>query len=478
VAIIIIIERSTLNLDQSHSTATAQYHSPVTMSISLLNASSFDPTVKEEDDDIIVEAEMSCQFIHNSDHNNNNNNNNDYSTMPIPETTATTTTTTNNNNVNENAAEETFPVTHTENKNYDDEIQIGDHVYQWRHLLGIPCVFQHHGIVMDVIRDHQGKTIKLTIADFSNVETNNKCNRQQKRNKKQKPKQNDKETTVIIHNNQPTDSESTTTISSPLDCHTKQEGENINLLPTLDHNNNNTNNNNTSSNNDKNNNNSKEPSVSTSTTNPKRRLSLAQKGIVRAYTDTNKWYRVHYQAPWWKRQVYRSGTATKAKSDPLGMVLARVNFIIHHPHLLPDYHVLHANCECVAFWCKTGRWSTLQASRFLELTTAGQVKSSATLAAAAAGATTTVTVPASGVWGWLGYTSTAQVSWMSLHPLAMPGLACYAVVTIAIPAMMYASAQRQWTTTTNFLTNAFWEWATEQPEIFAELITYWSDKDA
>jgi hypothetical protein len=139
---------------------------------------------------------------------------------------------------------------------------------------------------------------------------------------------------------------------------------------------------------------------------------------------------------------------------------------------------VNANCECVAFWCKTGRWSTLQASRFLELTAAGQVKSSATLAVAAAGTTSTVTVPASGVWGWLGYTTTAQVSWLSLHPMVIPGLACYAAVTIGIPAMVYASAHRQWRVTSQKLADAFWEWAMENPEIFAELITYWSDKGA
>lgn len=247
-----------------------------------------------------------------------------------------------------------------------EELQIGDHVYQWRSLAGVPWVFQHHGIVMDVVRsddiigdDENGKSrtktiVRLIIADFSNVETQN-----QKKKGPSKPSHQ-------LHQQQQAASgaaagqrESSTTLDGD-----KMEARERNTQ--------------------------KNSAVRRSSSS---RLSLAQEGIMRTYTDTDKWHKVHYQSKWWMRQVYRSGTCTKAKPDPVGLVLARVHFILQHPELLPDYHVFHANCECVAFWCKTGRWSTLQASTFLELTAAGQVKSSATLAAAAAGATQTVTVP-------------------------------------------------------------------------------------
>jgi hypothetical protein len=254
------------------------------------------------------------------------------------------------------------------------ELQVGDHVYQWRSLVGIPWVFQHHGIVMDVIRaddvdvhDGDGKTnseaiVKLVIADFSNVETNN-----QKKKIRSKP-----ERRLLVQQQQ--------TTSSGDGSRSKESLPSINQDTTgAQHDDTKTNHRNDTD---------KKSKRSSSS-----RLSLVQEGIMRTYTDTDKWHRVDYESNWWKRQVYRSGTCTKAKSDPVGLVLARVHFIIQNPHLLPDYHVVHANCECVAFWCKTGRWSTLQASTFLELTAAGQVKSSATLAAAAAGATQTVTVP-------------------------------------------------------------------------------------
>ena len=222
------------------------------------------------------------------------------------------------------------------------ELQVGDHVYQWRSLCGVPYMFQHHGIVMDIIKDEDGKPTRLTIADFSNVETK-ATKRKNSRSTKNQQQQADDST----QNN-----------------YAKQSAENDQLEPETEiiyHP-------------------SRQDEIESHTSNKignqssravSRRLSLEQEGIVRTYTDTDKWHKVRYQSGWWKCQVYRSGTATKAKSDPVGLVLARVNFILQHPEQLPDYHVVHANCECVAFWCKTGSWSTLQASSFLELTAAG-----------------------------------------------------------------------------------------------------------
>ena len=105
-----------------------------------------------------------------------------------------------------------------------------------------------------------------------------------------------------------------------------------------------------------------------------------------------------------------------------------------------------------------------------------QVKSTATIAATAAGTTANVTVPAAGIWGWFGMTTTQSVSWLSLHPMAIPGLACYAAVTVGVPAIMYVTAHKKWKETSQRLCDAFWESATENPEVFAECITHWSDR--
>lgn len=224
------------------------------------------------------------------------------------------------------------------------ELKVGDHVYQWRSLLGVPYMFQHHGIVLDIIYDEEGKPSRLTIADFSNVERKAKAKKNSKSISRSQSgdglSSTKEESTESLGDLSVSEDE----IIGP----SSSETQPANLAKT-----------NPSS------------TVKRSSSSSSRRLSLEQEGIVRTYTDTDKWHKVHYESGWWKRQISRSGTATDAKPDPVGLVLARVNYIMRHPEQLPDYHVLHANCECVAFWCKTGSWATLQGSSFLELTAAG-----------------------------------------------------------------------------------------------------------
>ena len=287
-------------------------------------------------------AELTCQFICDNNNNNSIKNNDNASTnekstnndisllvdqsieslqdvpMTSPDTTYCTDVTV------AALAPEVIPELESE------ELQVGDHVYQWRSLCGLPYAFQHHGIVMDIIDDEEGKPVRLTIADFSNVETKNQ-KKQQKQQKiqHQDSKQSIEESTRIKAS---TEIETTVLVDNPLLRQQQQQDEKI-----------------------------IQRRQSSSRSSSSTLLSLEQEGILSVYTDTDKWHKVQYQASWWKCQVYRSGTATNFKSDPVGMVLARVSFIMQHPELLPDYHVVHANCECVAFWCKTGKWSTLQA---------------------------------------------------------------------------------------------------------------------
>ena len=311
---------------------------------------------------------------------------------------------------------------------------------------------------------------KLIIADFSNVETkDDKAKKDSKKDSKKESKKSD----TITNDDDGIKSSDTNTREEPIHRNKEESDTEMAELPLQK-----------DDNNIKDDGNDAAASKQKDTRRKSRMSSLQQlksleqEGIMRAYTDTDKWHKVRYQTGFWKRQFSRSGTATGSKSDPLGLVLARVHFILQHPDQLPEYHVLHANCECVAVWCKTGHWSTLQGSSFLELTAAGQLKQSATIAATAAGSTATVTVPAAGIWGsWFGFQTTSTVSWLSLHPMAIPGLACYAAVTVGVPAMVYASAHKQWKETTERLSNAFWESATDNPEVFAECLTHWSEKE-
>ena len=88
------------------------------------------------------------------------------------------------------------------------------------------------------------------------------------------------------------------------------------------------------------------------------------------------------------------------KSDPVAIVLARVRYLLSHQKDLPPHHLFFSNSECMAVWCKTGRWSTLQASVYLSSTAAGNLKTSILAATGAAKATTVVTAPATGILGW------------------------------------------------------------------------------
>jgi hypothetical protein len=91
----------------------------------------------------------------------------------------------------------------------------------------------------------------------------------------------------------------------------------------------------------------------------------------------------------------RAGTFTAARSGPAGWVRARAEFLRLHPDVLPPYRTFASNAECVAVWCKTGTWATLQASSWLGMTALGQAKSAVTLAGAAGAAQ--ATVPAAGL---------------------------------------------------------------------------------
>jgi hypothetical protein len=375
-----------------------------------------------------------------------------------------------------------------------DDLQIGDHVYQWRSWIGIPGVFQHHGIVLDIQqvpaeeddndhfedgatedgkRDFEGAeseivgqenkerrrlVTQLTIADFSNIERLSKGGITS--------------ASAIASDTAPEVSHHVNISSSsnkhpiPKEDGTLNQDEETKEREPLAY--------------------AVDPNVATTTVtvtttelhglsshDKKSLFSLRQQGTLRVYptTNTKSWYKVQYEAPFWKRQICRAGTCTSAKSDPVGLVLARVHFILNHPHLIPAYHVLYANCECVAVWCKTGHWSTLQARSVLEYTAAGQAKSATTLAAAAAH--TQVTVPASGVWGWLGYTT--KMSLLTAQPMIVPALAGYGIVTVGAPALLYHTAKKHWRATTLELQAAFWEAALESPDDFSEnLMSEWS----
>jgi len=145
-------------------------------------------------------------------------------------------------------------------------------------------------------------------------------------------------------------------------------------------------------------------------------------------------------------------------SDPTHLVLSRVRYLLHDPAILPSHNIFYSNSECIAVWCKTGRWSTLQASIFLHSTAAGQLKSAATLATVVGTTTVTQVVPAGGVAGWFGMTTTTTVGLLSLQPWLIPVLAGYGLIAVGTPLFMMRKARVKWEENTEILTNGYQEW--------------------
>jgi len=134
------------------------------------------------------------------------------------------------------------------------------------------------------------------------------------------------------------------------------------------------------------------------------------------------------------------------KSDSAKLVLARTHFVLENEDLLPPYHVFYSNSECIAVWCKTGRWSTLQAAVYLVSSSLGFGKSATMI---------TVSVAAA-------------------HVVLLPALAVGGLAVMGAPLLYLKKSQEKWDRATRILTHEFWSRA--PPEVFVEAIEYWGSR--
>jgi len=157
------------------------------------------------------------------------------------------------------------------------------------------------------------------------------------------------------------------------------------------------------------------------------------------------WKKVRYGAPWTERVFRRPGTTSKALSDPVEIVLARAEFVMkrHRDALLSSYDLFQANCEHVAVWCKTGQFCSLQLGAVLHQSVA--LSTVPTVIASQA----TTTIPAAGLWGWLGYTTTVSLS------TTMPWLIPMTILGPAAVAGTSAFNLKRWKQTTERLNSSF-----------------------
>ncbi|GAX13367.1 hypothetical protein FisN_17Hh311 [Fistulifera solaris] len=157
---------------------------------------------------------------------------------------------------------------------------------------------------------------------------------------------------------------------------------------------------------------------------------------------SEEWHVVEYGAPTDLCQAAPPGTRTSAFCDCRRVVLARVDFLVKNPHVLPEYELLEANCECVAVWCKTGVWATTQVASVL--LDAAVKKAGVALAATGIAAALPITVPAEGLRGVAGLTT--QVSLLA----TAPWIPIVGVLAVGATALLLQSSNNKWRDRTNF----------------------------
>lgn len=141
----------------------------------------------------------------------------------------------------------------------------------------------------------------------------------------------------------------------------------------------------------------------------------------------------------------QSDPSTASKSDPAKIVLARVRFLLENEDdVLPAYHVFNSNSECIAVWCKTGRWSSLQSDVFWHTTAIGNAKS----------------------------TTLMGLSLAATQPWLIPALPVAAVAAIGTPYLVLRQSKKKCEEATRQLTDGFW--AQADPEVYVEAIETWS----
>ena len=94
--------------------------------------------------------------------------------------------------------------------------------------------------------------------------------------------------------------------------------------------------------------------------------------------------------------------------------------------------------------CKTGRWSTLQASVFLHSTAIGNAKSS----------------------------TVAGIGVAAANPFLIPLMAGIGIAAVGTPWLLLKVANDKWTEATVNLNDKFWMQA--KPEVFVDCIEKWS----